>query len=319
MWNIEWESTVLRPWLQGIAIVAMAACNRLSNTPSVPPRDAQPEKNKEAEADVVAPWDGQVAAGPVDALGIASDARGHAANAGAEAGLEPIPGDPLFTNLSVPGFPEAVVSVPNGATSVRPVVVVLHGSADRPDWNCDAWRHITTAYAFILCPRGAYDAAESTKDDRRYTLRGGAYLRAYLDAALRALEERFGAYVDIDRPLVTGFSLGATEIGQLAIGDPARFPRVAQLEGGYGVWTLPATAAFSAAGGRSVLFGCGSSWCTPSAKAAAARLEKAGISSRVVFAPVGHTSDRPLQEALMGQLEWFLEGDPRWLGWLTAR
>jgi hypothetical protein len=90
MWNIEWESTVLRPWLQGIAIVAMAACNRLSNTPSVPPRDAQAEKNKEAEVDVVAPWDGQVAAGPVDALGIASDAGGPAADAPAIAAASPI-------------------------------------------------------------------------------------------------------------------------------------------------------------------------------------------------------------------------------------
>jgi hypothetical protein len=237
----------------------------------------------------------------------------------AAAGLEPFPNDPLFTNLTVTGFPEAVVSVPNGATSRRPVVVVLHGSADRPDWNCDAWRHITGAYGFVLCPRGAYDPSESTTNDRRYTLRGGAYLRGYVDTALQALQERFDAYVDIERPVVTGFSLGATEIAQLAVGDPPRFPRVAQLEGGYGVWTQPAIGAFLSGGGQRVLFGCGSGWCVPQAKAVAARLEKAGVPARVVFAAVGHTNDRPLQEALMAELAWFLAGDSRWPSQESAR
>jgi hypothetical protein len=257
-----------------------------------------------------APSLGPAADLPVDAI---ADA-GALESAEAEAGLAPIPSDPLFTNLSIPGFPEAVVSMPNGATSRRPVVVVLHGSADRPDYNCDAWRHITGAHGFVLCPRGVYDASGSTPSDRRFTLRGGAHLRAHLDAALEALQERFGPYVDVDRPIVTGFSLGATEIGQLAIGDPSRFPRVAQLEGGYGVWTPKAVSAFLAGGGQRVLFACGSGWCLPIAKAVVAQLGKAGVESRVVFAPVGHTNDRPLQEALMGELEWFLAGDERWQG-----
>jgi predicted esterase len=230
-----------------------------------------------------------------------------------DAGLAPLPADPLFTNLSIAGYPEAVVSVANGATSRRPVLVVLHGSGDRPDWNCDAWRHITGAQAFVLCPRGLLVPAESTKDDLRYTHRGGAYLRAHLDAALEALALRFGPYVDVDRPVVTGFSLGATEMGQVALGDPARFPRVAQLEGGWGVWTAAAIGAFSAKGGRRVLFGCGSSWCMAPAKATAARLERGGVEARVVQANVGHSNDRPLQEAIMSELGWFLEGDARWV------
>jgi poly(3-hydroxybutyrate) depolymerase len=51
----------------------------------------------------------------------------------ATAPLPPLPQEPLFTNLVVPGFPEAVLSIPNGATSRRPVLIVLHGSGDRPD------------------------------------------------------------------------------------------------------------------------------------------------------------------------------------------
>ena len=265
---------------------AAACCNRVADSPAAPSAaDGQDDARLEA--------------GPLE-------------QAEPDAALAPIPSDPLFTNLSIPGFPESVVSVPNAATSRRPVVVVLHGSADRPDWNCDAWRHITGAFGFVLCPRGAYDPAGSTATDRRFTLRGGAHLRAYVDAGLQALQERFGPYVDIDRPIVTGFSLGATEIGQLAIGEPPRFPRVAQLEGGYAIWNPKAIATFLAGGGQRVLFGCGSGWCLPPARAAAAQLGKAGVESRVVFAPVGHTNDRPLQEALMGELEWFLGGDERW-------
>jgi pimeloyl-ACP methyl ester carboxylesterase len=189
---------------------------------------------------------------------------------------------------------------------------VLHGTSDRPDWNCDAWRHITRAQGFVLCPRGDDDPRESTPTDRRFTLRGGAHLRAYIEAAVAALGTRFQGYVDVQRPIVTGFSLGATEMAQLAVGDPDRYPRVALLEGGHSVWTGSSISTFAAGGGARVLFGCGSAWCLPPARAAAKRLEHGGVAAHVVFAPVGHTNDRPLQEALMGELPWFFDGDSRW-------
>lgn len=231
---------------------------------------------------------------------------------GAEAGLVPIAPDPLFTNLSIPGYPDAVVSVPNGATARRPVIVVLHGSGDRPDWNCDAWRHITGARGFVLCPRGRYDPRESTPGDTRYTHRGGAYLRGHVDAAFGALAARFGPYVDTQTPLAVGFSLGATEIAQIALADPARFPRIALVEGGHGVWNDSSARDFHENGGRRVLLACGSAWCPPLAKAAAALLERHGVEAKVVYAAVGHTNDRPLQEAIMRELSWFLGEDPRW-------
>ena len=165
----------------------------------------------------------------------------------------------------------------------------------------------------MLCPRGDYVPLESGRgDDKRYTHRGGAYFRRHVEAALSALATRFADYVDIERPVLAGFSLGATEVASLALGDPARFPRVAELEGGQDVWTDANARAFSTGGGRRVLFGCGSSWCLPAARAATARLQKAGLASRIVQANVGHTTDRPLQEAIMVELGWFLGGDPRW-------
>jgi len=50
----------------------------------------------------------------------------------------------------------------------------------------------------------------------------------------------------------------------------------------------------------------------PSAKSAIARLHAGGVDARVVHASVGHTTDPPLQEAIMVEIEWFLEGDARW-------
>ena len=237
---------------------------------------------------------------------------GSAPTGGSGPSLVPIAPEPLFTNLAISGYPEAVVAVPNGATTRRPVVVVLHGSGDRPDWNCDAWRHITGAQGFVLCPRGQYEPRESTAGDTRYTHRGGPYLRGHLDSALEALALRFGAYVDTEMPLGAGFSLGATEIAQLAIADPARFPRIALLEGGHTVWTDASARAFSSRGGRRVLLACGSAWCMAPANATAIVLRRNGIDARVVYAAVGHTNDRPLQEAIMRDLTWFLADDPRW-------
>lgn len=283
------------------APIALAAgCGRLSG-----------QRPVARDVDLVSPSPPGRDAGP------ASDAPSSdpADGAGAEAvpqPMPPIPGDPLFTNLTISGFPASVVSVPNGATSPRPVLVVLHGSGDRPDWNCDAWRHITSALGFVLCLRGAYVQSESTKDDLRFTHRGGAYLRSHVEAALDALKQRFAGYVDVERPLLAGFSLGAREIGQIATGDPGRFPRVAQVEGGQTVWTPAAVGAFVARGGSRVLFACGSRWCLPPAKAAADRLASGGVEARVVFADVGHTTDRPLQEAIMRELAWWLDGDRRW-------
>jgi predicted esterase len=198
------------------------------------------------------------------------------------------------------------------ATSPRPVLIVLHGSSDRPDWNCDAWRHITGARGFVLCPRGQYVAADSTKDDARYTLRGGAPLRAYLDAALDALARRFEGYVDVRRPVLAGFSLGASEIAQIAIADAPNVGSVALIEGGHDVWTAANIRRYAEHGGSHVLFGCGSSWCMDPARKAAARLQAGGVEAHLVHANVGHTTDRPLQEAIMSDLRWFLQGDERW-------
>jgi hypothetical protein len=228
-------------------------------------------------------------------------------------GPRPLAADPPFVDFPVPGYPDAVVGLPEGATSSRPVVVVIHGLGGRPDPNCKAWRAIVRGWGFVLCPRGEYDPERSTPGDRRYTHPGGRRLRAHIDAALGALAERYAGYADVRAPVLTGFSLGAYEIAMLGQRGLPPFPRLAVLEGGFDGWAAPTIEAFAAEGGSRVLFGCGSSWCSIPSSAAAARIgQRPGLEARVASAPVGHANTPPLQEAIRSQLPWFLAGDERW-------
>ena len=218
----------------------------------------------------------------------------------------------FFESLAVPGHPDAWLSLPTGASEPRPVVVVIHGSGDRPDWQCGGWRQATGGFAFVICPRGAYSPSSSTKSDARYTLAGGAPLLAHIDAALVALALRYGDYADTRTPLLAGFSLGAWEVLGLAVQAPERFPRVALIEGGMDGWSDQRIMAFRGGGGKRVLLGCGQRYCEVAGKATANRLSRSGIEARVVFAPVDHTFDLPLENAVHAELGWLLAGDARW-------
>jgi hypothetical protein len=164
----------------------------------------------------------------------------------------------------------------------------------------------------VLCPRGDDDPQHSARGDRRYTLAGGERLRHHLDAALRALADRFGGRVDVARPLLAGFSLGAVEASLFAQKYAADFPRVALLDGGVDQWPEGNIDDFAARGGQRVLFGCGSAWCSPPATAASERIERLGLGSRLVRARVGHTNAPALQAAVREALPWLLSGDARW-------
>jgi hypothetical protein len=252
----------------------------------------------------------------IDESAPAFSAEGAADAIALPVAMDRVPLLPHLTALAVPGFADAVVAPPWGAETPRPVLVVLHGLGDRPETHCEAFRNVIEATAFVLCLRGALDPERSEPGRTRYTLPGGEALRAHVNAALRALEARYGDRVDTDRPLLAGFSLGATEAALLAQWETTRFPRVAVLEGGLDVWDYGTVAAFMQHGGVRVLFGCGSPWCTPSARGAIGRIRandgRNTDAARLAFADVGHRDSPPLQAAVRTQLAWFVEGDPRW-------
>lgn len=250
---------------------------------------------------------------PAEAASPAPAQVSAAAPASASApSLPPLPG--FFEALPVAGHPDAWLSLPTGATSKRPVVVVLHGAGDRPDWQCGGWRRATKEYPFIVCPRGAVSARDSTKDDVRYTLAGGPGLLETIDGALAALAARYPGYADTSPPvLLAGFSLGSYEILPIAVKQASRFPAIVLVEGLTSGFDDARARAFAAAGGKRVLFGCGQRGCESAAKTAARRIEKSdGLDAAEVYAPVDHTFDPPLEDAIGSKLDWLVQDDPRW-------
>jgi pimeloyl-ACP methyl ester carboxylesterase len=214
----------------------------------------------------------------------------------------PLAGD--FEPVSVAGHLDAWVSLPTGATSRRPVVIVIHGAGDRPERQCRGWRHATSEYPFVICPRG--------RAAPRYTHIGGAALLEYIDGALDALAARYPDYVDTDKPLLAGFSLGAAQVTELAARLPDRFPRIALVEGATKAWSRARAASFLEGGGQRVLFGCGQDGVRDQAERTAKRLASLGLDAHVVFANVGHKFAPSLQDAVRGELAWLMEGDERW-------
>lgn len=221
----------------------------------------------------------------------------------AEAELVPLP---------VPGYGDAVVSLPLGATTRRPIVVALHGNFDRPEWQCQVWREITRGFPFVLCPRGI-PRRDVPKSMDRWEFASLAKTDQELDAAIAALEARFGSHVAPGSILFTGFSLGAILGVGILEKRPERHRLAVLIEGGYSGWSIGAARKFAEGGGARVLFACGQSACLVKTKEARRVLEQAGVEVRTVGgAKAGHTYDGPVAEAVAGEWEWLTAGDPRW-------
>ncbi|WP_437689997.1 hypothetical protein [Sorangium sp. So ce176] len=225
----------------------------------------------------------------------------------------PLRAEAPLVELAVEGFPSAVVSVPIGATARRPVLIASHGNYDRPEWQCEVWRGIAGGDAFILCPRGVARSDSPSARDVRFTYESNARLEQEIDAGLAALRARFPEHVDPGPALYTGFSLGAIMGSAIAARRASLFPRLVLVEGGHDRWTPAAAKAFADGGGQRVLFVCAQAGCGAAAAAAAARLEKAGVLTRVVRGKeAGHRYDGPVAEETRRALGWAIEGDARW-------
>lgn len=135
--------------------------------------------------------------------------------------------------LKVPGFNDAMFVSPSERSSApRPVVIVLHGNFDRPEWQCKMWQSVASWYGWILCPRGVRTPWATLAEDR-WTYRGGAKkVSGEMMAALTALESRFPGAVTRDGAVLVGFSLGAILIPELIQLHPDWFDTVFLIEGG---------------------------------------------------------------------------------------
>ncbi len=167
-----------------------------------------------------------------------SDLRRGGQNSG-RAVVEISDSNPLYPltespeRLKVPGFNHAVFVSPSAqSNTARPVVIVLHGNFDRPEWQCDMWQSVASWYGWILCPRGVRTPWATEAEDR-WTYRGGAKtVSSEMMAALAALESRFPGAVTREGAVLVGFSLGAILIPELIQLHPDWFDTVFLIEGG---------------------------------------------------------------------------------------
>jgi hypothetical protein len=170
--------------------------------------------------------------------------------------LAPLSASSWLVDLDVPGFGKAALAVPLAATEPRPIVVALHGAADRPEWACGAWRGIAGPAPFVLCPRGT-QRDDFAAPDLRYTFGAAAAVAAELRAGLTALKHEFAAYVAPGAVVFAGFELGADRVATIAQQEPTFFARLALIAPAPGAWPSSQAALFGREGGERVLFACG--------------------------------------------------------------
>lgn len=203
--------------------------------------------------------------------------------------------------LSVPGFGDAVVSLPLGTREARPIVLALHGNFDRPEWQCEVWRGITQGEVFVLCPRGV-PRRDVPKSYDRWEWGSLAKTKAEVAAALDALRERYREHVATAPIIFTGFSLGAI-LGARLIQDPELNVGAAVLtEGGYQGWTLAKARSLKPAL-RRLLFACGQTECLNAFKYQLEPLfAKAELEAAVVAeVKAGHTYDGAVAAGIQQQ------------------
>lgn len=161
-----------------------------------------------------------------------------------------------LVELDVAGFGKAALAVPLGATTARPIVIALHGVADRPEWACAALRAIAGPAPFVLCPRGV-QRTDIAAPDVRYTFGSADDAARELRAALAALKQRYGAHVAPGPVVFAGFEIGADHVAWIAREEPAFFSRLLLVAPSEHSWSSSQAALFGRGGGQRVLFAYG--------------------------------------------------------------
>lgn len=227
---------------------------------------------------------------------------------------------PASLALEVPGFSAAVLTVPVGAVSRRPLVIATHGNYDRPEWQCQVWSEILRKQAFVLCPRGVGRPDSPAADDPRFTYKDNRELEREVDAALVALRASdYAPFIDEGAPVWAGFSLGAIMGVAIAERRPKDFTTLILVEGGVDRFRDETARAFAKGGGKKVMFVCAQRGCKGVATPRAKLLERLGVSSVVVDAGnIGHAYSGPVADAIGLELPAFLADDPRFLAVFRA-
>jgi poly(3-hydroxybutyrate) depolymerase len=221
--------------------------------------------------------------------------------------LEPLSAPSWRIDLPVPGFEPASLALPLGTNQPRPIVAVLHGAADRAEWQCGSFRGVLGGRVFILCPQGV----ARPELGPRFGLGSVDDTARELRAALGALKARFGAHVAPSPILLVGYGEGAAHAAELARQEPSFFARVALVGGDPTAFTPSATTIFARGGGKRVLFVCTTTTCNDEAGMRARLLTRAGATAKSVRHELGPFLDQRFTDTLKGDLAWLIDGDTR--------
>ncbi len=224
--------------------------------------------------------------------------------------------EPRLRSLVIPGHRRAVVVEPTAA-GPRPVVVLLHGNSDRPEWLCRHLAELVDGRAWMICTAGIVREGLPTGADR-WTYGPASQVADEVNGALRALQLGQPGRVAAGPVLLVGFSLGAGLAATLARADPARFARLLLHEGGRNGWTSRKLAAFVRGGGERLLVACGGPRCARSARRVcsfAKQRRKGGkpICAVVTVGGLGHAYTGGFVSGVRSAFDGLIDGDDRWL------
>lgn len=200
------------------------------------------------------------------------------------------------------GTGRAEVSVPVGATSASPLVVVLRGSSEDALDRCAVWRDIAGPAPFVLAlPRPAGPSSPDAADPASAI---GEGVERALRAALEALKRTYTAHVGAGPIVLVGVRESAGDAIRIARQEPAFFARLVLVEGGAEAWSAGVAAVYARGGGKGVVFACRSARCEA---AAGLHLHPAGVAGldATVLVAGGGDADVELRRRLR-------EAWPRW-------
>jgi hypothetical protein len=229
-------------------------------------------------------------------------------------------GDTAAKRAPLSGFPEQLelldgkeklgfVSVPLGTREPRPMMIAIHGGSDRPERACSAWRGITEAYPFVVCPRGfgGNEAALGWRTTSDTTER--------IARALIATKKLFPSWIrETSSVVLAGFSMGGSQVALLARSNPVLYRRIAVGDSAHDPRpALTFSAAWVKGGGERAVFLCTTSGCEPSFRNAARNVATQKAPARLNIAPtqVHGLSERVVQ-SMRRDWPWLVEGAEGW-------
>jgi predicted esterase len=257
--------------------------------------------------------------------------------------LAPLAAPPISL-MPVPGFANAVLVSPVGATKPMPLVVAVLGIGDTPENQCGVWRDLVGQRAFVVCPRFTphFVAVQPASDPNvaqgllgLFGLQGNEApepdpnagqvvqsgfrptevpaVEREIDAAVAAARKTFPKHIANGSAVYVGFSRGAFLGASLIAKTPAKYPRAILIEGGQSPWTDATAAAYAKGGGKRVLFACGQPSCVGESDPAVQLLGRASVTTRVVHGEgEGHGYKGPVKEQVRQALAWVVDGEPTW-------